>query len=164
MNKEQFYIIGGKHAVLECIKNTQRNIKTIYVNCQKNLEVVKKINNRNVKIELKLGDTFNKLFTDKEFVHQGFAVLTNLLVNKNLETYIQSEISVKKNSIFIILDGIEDDRNIGSIIRSSSAFGVDGIIMNKREYRNKSIYLHKTASGATEYISIFSVSNVVNAL
>ena len=164
MNKEQFYIIGGKHAVIECLKNTQRYIKTIYVNCQKNLEVIKKLNNRNIKIELKPSDTFNKLFTDREFVHQGFAALTSSLINKNLEIYIQSKISVNRNSIFVILDGIEDDRNIGSIIRSSSAFGVDGIIMNKREYRNKSIYLHKTASGATEHISIFAVSNVVNAL
>jgi len=164
MNKEQLYIIGGKHAVIECLKNIQRDIKTIYVNSQKNFELINNLNSRNIKIELKIGDEFNRLFADKEFVHQGFAALIHSLVNKNLEIYLQSKKSINKNSVFIILDGIEDDRNIGSIIRSSSAFGVDGIIMNKREYRNKSIYLHKTASGAIEHISVFAISNVVNAL
>ena len=164
MNKEQLYIIGGKHAVIECLKNTERCIKTIYVNSQKNFELINNFNFRNIKIELKIGDKFDKLFSDKQFVHQGFAALVHSLMNKNLEAYLQSQKSKNKNFVFIILDGIEDDRNIGSIIRSSSAFGVDGIIVNKREYRHKSIYLHKTASGAVEHISVFAISNVVNAL
>ena len=104
------------------------------------------------------------VFIDNEFVHQGFAALVSPLENLDLETFIQSDLENKKRSVFIILDGIEDDRNIGSIIRSSSALGADGIIINKREFRNKSFHMHKTASGAMEYIPIFAVSNVVNAI
>jgi 23S rRNA (guanosine2251-2'-O)-methyltransferase len=162
MTKEQFYIIGGKHAVIESIKNSKRYIKTIFANSEKNYQLIKSINQRNIKIELALGTSFNKLFIDKEFVHQGFAALVSPLENLDLETFIQSDLENKKRSVFIILDGIEDDRNIGSIIRSSSALGADGIIINKREFRNKSFHMHKTASGAMEYIPIFAVSNVVN--
>jgi 23S rRNA (guanosine2251-2'-O)-methyltransferase len=164
MTKEQFYIIGGKHAVIESIKNSKRYIKTIFANSEKNYQLIKSINQRNIKIELALGTSFNKLFIDKEFVHQGFAALVSPLENLDLETFIQSDLENKKRSVFIILDGIEDDRNIGSIIRSSSALGADGIIINKREFRNKSFHMHKTASGAMEYIPIFAVSNVVNAI
>ena len=164
MTKEQFYIIGGKHAVIESIKNSKRYIKTIFANSEKNYQLIKSINQRNIKTELALGTSFNKLFIDKEFVHQGFAALVSPLENLDLETFIQSDLENKKRSVFIILDGIEDDRNIGSIIRSSSALGADGIIINKREFRNKSFHMHKTASGAMEYIPIFAVSNVVNAI
>jgi 23S rRNA (guanosine2251-2'-O)-methyltransferase len=164
MTKEQFYIIGGKHAVIESIKNSKRYIKTIFANSEKNYQLIKNINQRNIKIELALGTSFNKLFIDNEFVHQGFAALVSPLENLDLETFIQSDLENKKRSVFIILDGIEDDRNIGSIIRSSSALGADGIIINKREFRNKSFHMHKTASGAMEYIPIFAVSNVVNAI
>jgi 23S rRNA (guanosine2251-2'-O)-methyltransferase len=164
MTKEQFYIIGGKHAVIESIKNSKRYIKTIFANSEKNYQLIKSINQRNIKIELALGTSFNKLFIDNEFVHQGFAALVSPLENLDLETFIQSDLENKKRSVFIILDGIEDDRNIGSIIRSSSALGADGIIINKREFRNKSFHMHKTASGAMEYIPIFAVSNVVNAI
>tara|TARA_B110000503_G_C7062701_1_gene377371 strand:- start:407 stop:1144 length:738 start_codon:yes stop_codon:yes gene_type:complete len=164
MTKEQLYIIGGKHAVIECIKNPKRNIKTIFINNEKNIGLVKSANQRNIAVEIKSGGSFNKLFIDKDFVHQGFAALVYPLINLEFETFLRLELSDKKKSLFIILDGIEDDRNVGSIIRSASALGADGIIINKREFRNKSIHMHKTASGALEYISIFAVSNVVNAI
>jgi len=164
MNKEQFYIVGGKHTVTECIKNPSRMVKTIYINNEKYLDVVEKINKKNTKIEIKSPKAFNKLFKDKEFTHQGFAALIHPLPTLEFDKFVSNFLSKKTDSILIILDGIEDDRNIGSIIRSSSALGADAILINKREFRNQSIYLHKAASGSTEHIPIFPLPNVLHAI
>ena len=57
-----------------------------------------------------------------------------------------------------------DPRNIGSIIRSAVAFGIDGLIVKERSFPSKSKLLYKSASGGTEHIKIFQVSNINTAL
>ena len=57
-----------------------------------------------------------------------------------------------------------DPRNIGSIIRSAVAFNIDGLIVKDRSFPSKSKLLYKSASGGTEYLKIFKVSNLNTAL
>ena len=70
----------------------------------------------------------------------------------------------KKNLNLIALEEVTDPRNIGSIIRSAVAFGMDGIIVKERSFPSKSKLLYKSASGGTEHIKIFKVSNLNTAL
>ena len=62
-----------------------------------------------------------------------------------------------------MLDGIEDPRNIGSIIRSAVAFDFKYIILEK-SINIDGHYLFKSASGATEHINFIKVSNLNNAI
>ena len=55
-------------------------------------------------------------------------------------------------------------RNIGSIIRSAVAFNIDGLLVKERSFPSKSKLLYKSASGGTEHIKIFKVSNLNSAL
>ena len=64
----------------------------------------------------------------------------------------------------IALEEVTDPRNIGSIIRSAVAFNMDGIIVKERSYPFKSKLLYKSASGGTEHIKIFKVSNINTTL
>ena len=68
------------------------------------------------------------------------------------------------NLNFIALEEVTDPRNIGSIIRSAVAFGIDGIIVKERSFPSKSKLLYKSASGGAEHLKIFKVSNVNSAL
>ena len=71
----------------------------------------------------------------------------------------------KNNNLNLVaLEEVTDPRNIGSIIRSAVAFGIDGIIVKERSFPSKSKLLYKSASGGTEHIKIFKVSNVNTAL
>jgi 23S rRNA (guanosine2251-2'-O)-methyltransferase len=63
-----------------------------------------------------------------------------------------------------VLDDITDQRNIGSIIRSCSAFDIDAIILLEKNYNPKSKMMYKSASGAMELVNIIPVSNITNAL
>ena len=62
------------------------------------------------------------------------------------------------------MEEVTDPRNIGSIIRSAVAFNIDGLIVKERSFPSKSKLLYKSASGGTEYIKIFKVSNLNTAL
>jgi 23S rRNA (guanosine2251-2'-O)-methyltransferase len=72
--------------------------------------------------------------------------------------------SNRNNINLVVLEEVTDPRNIGSIIRSAASFNMDGIIVKERSYPCESKLLYKSASGCTELINIFEVSNVNTAL
>ena len=79
-----------------------------------------------------------------------------------LKEFIQT--NENKHINLIALEEVTDPRNIGSIIRSAVAFNMDGIIVKERSYPFKSKLLYKSASGGTEHIKIFKVSNINTTL
>ena len=65
---------------------------------------------------------------------------------------------------FVVLEEVTDPRNIGSIIRSATAFNVDGIIVKERSFPSESKILYKSASGCVEHMNIFEVANLSSTL
>ena len=94
--------------------------------------------------------------------HQGLIAEVEQLEEITLKEFIFQ--NKKENINLIALEDVTDPRNIGSIIRSAVAFNIDGIIVKERSYPSKSKLLYKSASGGTEHIKIFRVSNVNTAL
>ena len=82
---------------------------------------------------------------------------------RNFENIILAYLKRYKINI-ICLAGATDPRNIGSIIRSASAFNIDGIIVRERDYPETSKLMHKAASGSIEHLNIFVVSNINSTL
>lgn len=153
--ENNYFWIGGKNTVIEVIKNKKRGIKKILLS-KNNSKTLPKNN-----IPFKVSNTseIDKIFDDKDFVHQGIAALV-----KNTQTFKDNHIkNIKKNENVIILDNIYDPRNIGSIIRSAVAFEIKYIILEKSVNIN-SHYLFKSASGATENIEFIKLSNLNNAI
>jgi 23S rRNA (guanosine2251-2'-O)-methyltransferase len=97
-----------------------------------------------------------------ETAHQGLVAEVEQLEEITLKEFI---IENKKININLLaLEDVTDPRNIGSIIRSAVAFDIDGLIVKERSFPSKSKLLYKSASGGTEHIKIFKVSNVNTAL
>src|SRR5699024_10660948 len=61
---------------------------------------------------------------------------------------------------FLILDGIEDPHNLGSIIRTADAVGVHGIIIPKRRAVGLTGVVAKTSTGAIEHVPVIRVTNL----
>ncbi len=71
----------------------------------------------------------------------------------------------KKESPFIlILDGIEDPHNLGSIIRTAETAGVHGIIIPKRRAASVNSTVNKVSAGAVEHMKIARVNNINDAI
>lgn len=72
--------------------------------------------------------------------------------------------SKDEDPFVIILDGIEDPHNLGSIIRTSETAGVHGIIIPKRRAAQVNSTVNKVSSGAVEHMNIARVTNITDAM
>lgn len=72
------------------------------------------------------------------------------------------EVAKQKNEVpfILILDGIEDPHNLGSIIRTAETAGVHGIIIPKRRAAQVNSTVSKVSVGAVEYMKIARVNNL----
>ena len=164
--KKTTFLIVGKHAVLEALKNPNRKIERVFLteDAQKklnrenqNLNLFKKIN-----VFYKSRKELDNLCGRDETAHQGLVAEVEQLEEITLKEFIIE--NNKENINLLALEEVTDPRNIGSIIRSAVAFDIDGIIVKERSFPSKSKLLYKSASGGAEHIKIFQVSNVNTAL
>ena len=164
--KKTTFLIVGKHAVLEALKNPSRKIERIFLT----EDAKKKLNKENQNLNLfKKSPVFYKsrkeldnLCGRDETAHQGLVAEVEQLEEITLKEFISE--NEKNNLNLIALEDVTDPRNIGSIIRSAVAFNIDGIIVKERSFPAKSKLLYKSASGGAEHIKIFKVANVNTAL
>tara|TARA_Y100000768_G_scaffold167950_1_gene125763 strand:+ start:92 stop:835 length:744 start_codon:yes stop_codon:yes gene_type:complete len=164
--KKTTFLIVGKHAVLEALKNPSRKIERVFVT----EDAQKKINRENQNLNLfkkvnvfyKSRKELDNLCGRDETAHQGLVAEIEQLEEITLKEFIIE--NKKKNLNLIALEEVTDPRNIGSIIRSAVAFKMDGIIVKERSFPSKSKLLYKSASGGTEHIKIFKVSNLNTSL
>ena len=163
--KKSTFLIVGKHAVLEALKNPLRKIERVFLT----EDAQKKLNRDNQSLNLfqkvsvfyKSKKELDNLCGKDETAHQGLIAEVEQLEEITLKEFV---IENKKDNINLIaLDEVTDPRNIGSIIRSAVAFNIDGIIVKERSFPFKSKLLYKSASGGVEYIKIFRVSNLNTA-
>lgn len=69
-----------------------------------------------------------------------------------------------ENPFIMILDGIEDPHNLGSIIRTAETAGVHGIIIPKRRAVSVNSTVTKVSAGAVEYMKIARVNNITDTI
>jgi len=164
--KKTTFLIVGKHAVLEALKNPSRKIERVFLT----EDAKKKINRENQNLNLfkktpvfyKSKKELDNLCGRDETAHQGLVAEVEQLEEITLKEFIIE--NTKKNLNLIALEEVTDPRNIGSIIRSAVAFNIDGIIVKERSFPSKSKLMYKSASGGTEHIKIFKVANINTTL
>ena len=163
MNKSSFFIIG-QHAVIEALKNPQRKVLRVFLTEESKKKIHRESPNKNlldnIKVYYKTKKELDKYSTKENLKHQGYVAEIEHLNNLSLRDFVKE----KNNITLVCLDGVTDPRNIGSLIRSAVSFNIDGIIVKERSFPNESKLMFKAASGATEYINIFEVSNINSTL
>lgn len=161
--KKSTFLIAGKHAVTEALKNSKRKVIKIFLteDSKKNLnrENQDKQLLKDIKIFYKTKIELDKLCAKNEISHQGLVAEVEHLESIKLKDYLKQN-EDKKNVTFVVLEEVTDPRNIGSIIRSAAAFNIDGLIIKERSFPSESKILYKSASGCIEHINIFEVPNI----
>ncbi len=154
--------IGGKHAVLSAIKNPKRKINKLTITEENEKDFNPKNFDKKIIIEIKDKKEIDKIFINENIVHQGIAAEIESIPAIELKEYLKIKNNLKNT--LVVLDDITDQRNIGSIIRSCSAFNIDAVILLEKNYNPKNKMMYKSASGAMEIVNIIPVSNITNAL
>ena len=161
--KKSSFLIAGKHAVTEALKNPNRKVLNVLLTEDSKKKLNKDNNNlnllENVKLYYKTRRELDRLCSKEQISHQGLIAEIEHLEEINFKDYLKS-IENKKYTTFVALEEVSDPRNMGSIIRSAASFNIDGLIIKERIFPSESKLLYKSASGSMEHINIFEVSNI----
>ena len=161
--KKSSFLIAGKHAVTEALKNPNRKVLNVLLTEDSKKKLNKDNKNlnllENVKLYYKTRRELDRLCSKDQISHQGLIAEIEHLEEINFKDYLKS-IENKKYTTFVALEEVSDPRNMGSIIRSAASFNIDGLIIKERLFPSESKLLYRSASGSMEHINIFEVSNI----
>jgi 23S rRNA (guanosine2251-2'-O)-methyltransferase len=162
-NHQKSIWLYGFNPVMEAIK-AGRQIKTIYLYSgrHKKIEELKQeAETRNIPLKI-----VDRPFFDKRFPkgHQGIAAEVRGQRYVPLEELLSIPERKNETPFFVILDLIEDPRNLGAILRSAEAAGVHGVIIQKRRSAGVGPEAAKASAGASEHIPVCTVSNIKHAI
>ena len=150
-------IIYGFHAVLATLRANKRRILDLYVTQNSLSRVMDAAKAR--RIEPKIVEARHlSAHLGEEAVHQGFLIEGRSLPDADIAD-IQNI-----TGVILVLDQITDPHNVGAIVRTACAFGVDALIVTQRHSPNFSGVLAKIASGGLEHVLIVNVTNLARAL
>ena len=94
-------------------------------------------------------------------VHQGVVADVEKDVDYSVDEIVRSASGAP---LVVVLDGIEDPRNLGAILRTADAAGVDGVVVQSRRSAARDGIAAKASAGALTHVKIAEVVNIARAV
>jgi len=158
-NQTQNLIIYGKNAVLEAIKSAKA-INAVYI--QKQAKGL----GEHISLAKKAGVIVKEVAVEKldslsdNNRHGGIAAALAAVEYCSVEEIVNAS----ETPFVLILDGIEDPHNLGALIRTAEAAGVDGVIIPKRRGAPVTGAVYAASAGAAAHMRIARVTNLVDTI
>lgn len=96
-------------------------------------------------------------------VHQGIIAKIKTYKTVGIEELLDN-IKVIENPLLVMLDGIQDPHNLGAILRTCDAIGVNGVIVPKHRSAPLNSTVAKVSTGAIEFVLVSEVTNLTSTL
>jgi 23S rRNA (guanosine2251-2'-O)-methyltransferase len=96
--------------------------------------------------------------------HQGVVALGAAAPYLDLDDIRQRAVARQEPPLIAVLDGIEDPRNLGAIMRCAESAGVHGIVVPKRRAAGLTAAAIKAAAGAHAHLPVVRVTNIAALL
>ncbi len=96
--------------------------------------------------------------------HQGVVAVAAAIQYATIDDILQTPAQKGQVPLYLILDGVEDPRNLGAILRTAETSGVHGVIIPERRAAGLTETVAKAAAGALEYVPVVKVVNIVNTI
>jgi 23S rRNA (guanosine2251-2'-O)-methyltransferase len=159
-------IICGINPLIEALRSRERRFARIIFSGARDRKGVKEIirlaKERRIRIDEKVVGDIDKICGS--LPHQGVVGIVSAKGLVTLDDLIDLSFKKEEDPIIVIIDGVEDPRNLGSIIRSAEVFGMRGIIIPKDRSVGLTATVAKASAGALEYIPITEVINIVQVI
>lgn len=151
--------VYGKNVLKEYLGNNQKINNVYLTEGFKDKDILNLIEKNNLNYSYLPKNKIDRLVNGN---HQGIILDIDDFKYSSLEDVLSN---IKNEyPLLVMLDHLEDPHNLGAIIRTSEALGVDGIIIpNKRSISVNGTVI-KTSAGAISNIPIIEVSNLVNTM
>lgn len=148
-------ILYGIHSVREALANPARELRRLLATENALARLSQGLDLR-IAPELVKPEAISRL-VEKDAVHQGAYLEARRLPYRRLK-------DIAMGGIVLALDQVTDPHNVGAILRSAAAFGVEALVTTFRHSPELTGVLAKAASGALEHVPIAGVTNLGRAL
>lgn len=157
--------IEGRNSVLELLE-TGKDINKIFVTRGEKHGSINKIlaiaKERRIIVVEKDKRQMDEMAQETNY--QGVIAIVPPFEYVEIEDILNTAKEKQEDPFVLILDGIEDPHNLGSIIRTAETAGVHGIIIPKRRSASVNSTVNKTSAGAVEHMNIARVTNISDAI
>lgn len=149
------YIYGKNAAIAYLKENNQPH--HVYLQKGGHFQDVEKLLNKNVSRSFVTKQDLDKKIRGN---HQGI-----ILEIEGFKYYdLEAILSASKNNLLVMCDQIEDPHNLGAILRTCDATGVDGVIIGKHRSVGLNATVSKVSTGAINTVKVAQVTNLVQTL
>ncbi len=153
-------IIYGRNAIREALRSGNAETLLTLKRFEKDALVEKA---RELRVPVKFVDDNELTRMTKNSSHQGFVAISKDVVLLSLDELI-SRAKQTKYPLLLMLDGIEDPHNLGAVLRTADAMGVDGVIIKSRGEAPINPTVAKVSTGALFYVNVCEVTNLSRAI
>jgi len=156
-------VVAGRNSVLAALEAGSRTVVTVVLDRNAGGEAIDDIRQRAAEAGVTLNVTSARELTDLaggDF-HQGVAAYVEKTETPTWDALMEV---ARAGRPFVVLDHVEDPRNLGSVVRSAASFGAGGVFFPPRRQVQVTPTVAKVAEGGSEYVPVVPVSNVAQFL
>jgi 23S rRNA (guanosine2251-2'-O)-methyltransferase len=157
-------VLFGLHPVEEAIRSGARPLESVMVARERRDERLERLialcRSAGITVQTESREQMTRLARTDQ--HQGVVALVRERAFLTVEDLLRGPSD--RNRFFLAFDGIEDPHNLGALLRTADAAGVDGVILPERRSAPVTGTVAKTSAGASEHVRIARVTNLVRAL
>ena len=167
--KDKVYLYGKnplEEALLANKRTKALSIETLFLTKEssQNPEIISLIQSNNLKFEVVTREEIESM-VGRTAIHQGIcALLKENLLYTSIEEVLDKHKNNSDNSLFVLLDELQDPHNVGAIIRSAVAFGASAILLPEHDQVQINSTVIKTSSGMNFAIPIVRIGNINTTL
>ncbi len=156
-------LICGINPVLEALGAGTRHFdRLLVVKGMRNRrvsEAIARASQRGVPLRFEARETLDRL--SGGLPHQGVIAVVSAKGVLDLDTLLAE---AREPAFIVVLDGVEDPRNLGAVLRTVECAGADGVVIPERHSAGLSEAAARASAGALEYVKVARVGNLAQAI
>lgn len=156
----------GVHPVLELLRAGRRSLDKLYIlkgrRGEQVDEIIRMAQAQGVTLHFESKSVLDRAAKSEK--HQGVVALVAAKAYDTPERLIQIAHETNQSPLVLLLDGVEDPRNLGAIVRTAEAAGVHGIILPRHRSVGLTGTVDKASAGALEHLPVAQVVNLSRAV
>lgn len=156
--------VSGIHAVRSMLETSPERVRALYVQRgrdRRKQELVELARAAGVRVAFVDGRWLDRRV---DGTHQGVVADCHEIAPADERALEEAWAELTPPRLLLVLDGVQDPRNLGACLRSAKAAGVQAVLLPKRRSAPLGPAAIKTAAGAVESLFIVEVTNVARRL
>jgi 23S rRNA (guanosine2251-2'-O)-methyltransferase len=156
-------LICGINPVLEALGAESRHFDRLLiakgVRNRRIAEAISRAGRQGIPLRFEARETLDRMAGS--IPHQGLIAVVSAKPVMDLDSLLAK---AHTPGLVVVLDGVEDPRNLGAILRTAEAAGADGVVLPERHSAGLSETVSRASAGALEHVRVARVGNVAQSL